>query len=90
MPHRHFLFKFNPFLASSVANVQAAIEHIFPLVYEFRKKRIPAELPKSKAAASNVRRKNPFGHSSNDPVVDNMYVSDVENDVNEIEDDEDL
>lgn len=27
--------------AASVANVQAAIEHIFPLVYEFRKKRIP-------------------------------------------------
>lgn len=29
-------------LAGSVANVQAAIEHIFPLVYEFRKKRTPA------------------------------------------------
>ncbi|XP_036343751.1 TATA-box-binding protein-like, partial [Rhagoletis pomonella] len=30
--------------AASVANVQAAIEHIFPLVYEFRKKRSPEEL----------------------------------------------
>lgn len=30
-----------PFSAGSVANVQAAIEHIFPLVYEFRKKRVP-------------------------------------------------
>lgn len=30
--------------AASVANVQAAIEHIFPLVYEFRKKRTPEEL----------------------------------------------
>lgn len=28
-------------IAASVANVQAAIEHIFPLVYEFRKKRTP-------------------------------------------------
>lgn len=27
--------------AASVANVQAAIEHIFPLVYEFRKRRTP-------------------------------------------------
>lgn len=27
-----------------MANVQAAIEHIFPLVYEFRKKRSPEEL----------------------------------------------
>uniref|UniRef100_A0A1B0BQT1 TATA box-binding protein-like 1 n=1 Tax=Glossina palpalis gambiensis TaxID=67801 RepID=A0A1B0BQT1_9MUSC len=30
--------------AASVANVQAAIEHIYPLVYEFRKKRSPEEL----------------------------------------------
>ncbi len=30
-------------LASSVAFVQAAIEHIFPLVYEFRKPRPPKE-----------------------------------------------
>lgn len=29
--------------AASVAYVQSAIEHIFPLVYEFRKKRTPAE-----------------------------------------------
>lgn len=29
--------------AASVAYVQAAIEHIFPLVYEFRKKRTPQE-----------------------------------------------
>lgn len=29
--------------AASVAFVQSAIEHIFPLVYEFRKKRTPAE-----------------------------------------------
>lgn len=30
--------------AGSVADVQAAIEHIFPLVYEFRKKRTVAEV----------------------------------------------
>lgn len=27
-----------------MADVQSAIEHIFPLVYEFRKKRVPAEV----------------------------------------------
>lgn len=30
-------------LARSVANVQAAIEHIYPLVYEFKKPRSPKE-----------------------------------------------
>lgn len=30
--------------AASVAYVQAAIEHIFPLVYEFRKQRTPEEI----------------------------------------------
>lgn len=44
----HLLFFFISFrstnhAAASVANVQAAIEHIFPLVYEFRKKRAPTE-----------------------------------------------
>lgn len=33
------------FLARSVANVQAAIEHIYPLVYEFKKPRSPKEPP---------------------------------------------
>lgn len=32
-------------VARSVANVQAAIEHIYPLVYEFRKPRPPKETP---------------------------------------------
>lgn len=32
------------FVARSVANVQAAIEHIYPLVYEFRKPRSPKEV----------------------------------------------
>lgn len=69
--------------ASSVANVQAAIEHIFPLVYEFRKKRNPDDpkLLKEKAiqeAAKNLKRKRPFGHASNDPNEDMMYISDGE------------
>lgn len=41
-----------------MAHVQAAIEHIFPLVYEFRKKRSPEELEvlrlKQLAAASHT------------------------------------
>lgn len=93
------------FAAGSVNDVQAAIEHIFPLVYEFRKKRtveavIPAEVydlendedlsklndkfgtnrqtngeiktDKKKA----IKRKYPFGMSENDPINDNMIVSD--------------
>lgn len=40
--------------ANSVENVQKAIEHIFPLVYEFRKKRAPDDpkLLKQQAAAA--------------------------------------
>lgn len=38
------LFSFSFSTAASVAHVQNAIEHIFPLVYEFRKKRSPEEL----------------------------------------------
>ena len=41
---KRLIFFFFQLLAASVANVQAAIEHIFPLVYEFRKKRSPEEL----------------------------------------------
>lgn len=37
-----FFFASN-YVAGSVNDVQAAIEHIFPLVYEFRKKRPVAE-----------------------------------------------
>lgn len=71
-------------IANSVANVQAAIEHIFPLVYEFRKKRIKVEhpiqenvAPKVKEVFSNKKRRPP-GKADNDPSEDNMYVSDVE------------
>uniref|UniRef100_A0A023G7A3 TATA box-binding protein-like 1 n=1 Tax=Amblyomma triste TaxID=251400 RepID=A0A023G7A3_AMBTT len=42
--------------APSVANVQQAIEHIFPLVYEFRKVRGPEDMPRT--AARSQRRQN--------------------------------
>lgn len=38
------IVNFDFVLAASVAHVQCAIEHIFPLVHEFRKKRSPEEL----------------------------------------------
>lgn len=111
---------FYVYLAGSVANVQAAIEHIFPLVYEFRKKRTPAMVEEMKKPAvtepdeviecasdiddvavgvgvidanknpnsnvnanknekkKGVKRKYPFGFSSNDPNEDVMAVSDEE------------
>lgn len=81
------MFVFSCFLnntASSVANVQAAIEHIFPLVYEFRKKRTIAEV-KEKPVSSTMKRKHTFGHASNDPMDDNMYVSESD----EFDDEED-
>ncbi|KAG4078041.1 hypothetical protein HA402_002092 [Bradysia odoriphaga] len=71
--------------ASSVANVQAAIEHIFPLVYEFRKKRTVVE-QKEKHVSASAKRKHTFGHASNDPIDDNMYVSESD----EFDDDEDV
>lgn len=78
--------------AGSVAYVQAAIEHIFPLVYEFRKKRTPEdlELLRSKNASTekvvcddeihspSAKRKRPLGYADNDPTEDIMYVSETE------------
>lgn len=73
--------------ASSVANVQAAIEHIFPLVYEFRKKRAhdDPKLLKERAAAeaAAIKRKHPFGHASNDPSEDTMFLSEQEEEFDE-------
>lgn len=80
------------FVASSVANVQAAIEHIFPLVYEFRKKRAhdDPKLLKQKAQmeANLQKRKHPFGHASNDPTEDMIYVSEPEDDLEDDENDD--
>lgn len=74
-------------IASSVANVQAAIEHIFPLVYEFRKKRAhdDPKLLKERAAAeaAAIKRKHPFGCASNDPSEDTMFLSEQEEDFDE-------
>lgn len=41
--HKILDHAFRSLLARSVANVQAAIEHIYPRVYEFRKPRAPKE-----------------------------------------------
>lgn len=83
------------FTAASVAFVQSAIEHIFPLVYEFRKKRptpvvttrnstpTDLELDDPNISLSNKKRKRPFGKADNDPTEDIMYVSDTEMDASE-------
>lgn len=80
--------------ASSVANVQAAIEHIFPLVYEFRKKRVvpvPEEIVIDNSlmkevtndmdqfeASNKPKRKKYPLGMENDPDDDIMCVSDVD------------
>lgn len=62
--------------AASVADVQTAIEHIFPLVYEFRKERPKVEPDTSKIVVEGKKR--PFGKAENDPTEDIMDVSDQE------------
>lgn len=47
------LSHFSPSTAASVSFVQQAIEHIYPLVYEFRKKRTPDEEKTVKAHLQN-------------------------------------
>lgn len=59
------------FAAPSVADVQAAIEYIFPLVYEFRKERTKEE--QEFLAKKKLRQ---FG----EPVVDGVDEADVEDD----------
>lgn len=58
------------FLAASVANVQAAIEHIFPLLYEFRKER-----PKVASETASV------AGSGGDPTIDAMLGSSSDEEV---------
>lgn len=82
------------YAANSVANVQAAIEHIFPLVYEFRKKRpvveaVSNEKTLMKEITTDVedfetghkpkQKKYPFGFE-NDADDDIMCVSDMDDD----------
>lgn len=75
----------NIFAAPSVSHVQQAIEHIFPLVYEFRKKRTPAEEEKRAKHLEQYTIKRPLGKVANDPFDDAMAVSDTE-----LDEDEDL
>lgn len=48
--------------APSVADVQAAIEHIFPLVYEFKKERTKEDLALLQMKQRGVKRKRSFTH----------------------------
>ena len=71
------------FEAPCVNNVQSAIEHIYPLVFEFRKERSPEEIAAIQAAiiARGLKRKR---HSSFSTKKDD----DDEDDVCIIEDDD--
>jgi transcription initiation factor TFIID TATA-box-binding protein len=60
--------------APSVADVQAAIEYIFPLVYEFRKERTPEEI-----AQLALKKQRQMGHC-NSPAFDDEYQEDEESD----------
>lgn len=77
----------SPSVAGSVNDVQAAIEHIFPLVYEFRKKRtvepVPPpevfdpdnedELDKIIGNYSSGRPTNGENHSTNKKAIKRKY-----------------
>ncbi|XP_037069306.1 TATA box-binding protein-like 1 [Pollicipes pollicipes] len=62
--------------APSVAAVQQAIEHVFPLVHEFRKKRTAAEL----AAAAAARARRHPSQLASDSEVDLVDSSDEDED----------
>lgn len=65
-------------LARSVAHVQAAIEHIYPLVYEFKKPRTPKEVSKEEEELLN-----PMIDSDDDEDID--FDPQVEDDPLELE-----
>ncbi|CAG2061161.1 unnamed protein product, partial [Timema podura] len=46
--------------APSVADVQAAIEHIFPLVYEFRKERSKADILAMQLKRQGIKKSRTF------------------------------
>lgn len=58
------------YLAPSVSNVQGAIEHIYPLVFEFRKERSPEEIEAIQAAlrARGTKRKRHEFKDDEEPV----------------------
>ena len=72
------------FAAPSVADVQAAIEYIFPLVYEYRKERTKVDLLALQLRRKGQKRKRSFSHiheiGDNDFEEDMIRVSDDEDD----------
>lgn len=70
------------FAAPSVADVQSAIEYIFPLVYEFRKEKTAEEMA---LHATKRRRLSPS--VQNNPICDDPF-SNKENENSESEEDE--
>ena len=65
------------FLAPVVENVQKAIEHIFPLVYEFRKERSPDDVEGMSKRKQKTRRRN------------NKYIEEEDTDFSDFSIDED-
>jgi hypothetical protein len=73
--------------APSVADVQAAIEYIFPLVYEYRKERTKEDLLALQLRRRGQKRKRSFAHieiEDNDDFED--YAQVVSDDDEEEED----
>ena len=87
----HFTLPFNFFLAPCVASVQAAIEYIFPLVYEFRKERTKEDIIALKRKLRERRAKRGIKEYDEDEIILSTVDDDdvVEEDVEEIEDMED-
>lgn len=63
-------------LARSVANVQAAIEHIYPLVYEFKKPRIPKESIKEEEIITKMIPDDSDEDDDSDNDIDDIIESD--------------
>ncbi|KYN27950.1 TATA box-binding protein-like protein 1 [Trachymyrmex cornetzi] len=76
--------------APNVAAVQAAIEHIYPLVYEFRKERTPEDelafTTKKRKLGLNKRKRDEFLEDEPDLSYESM-ISDAEDALNEVETD---
>jgi len=72
------------FAAPSVADVQAAIEYIFPLVYEYRKEHTKEDLLAMQLRRKGQKRKHSFSHireiGDNDFEEDMIGMSDKEDD----------
>jgi len=77
-------------IAPNVAAVQAAIEHIYPLVYEFRKERTPEDefalTMKKRKLGLNKRKLDEFLEDEPDFSYESM-ISDAEDALDEVESD---